>query len=656
MKTRLALSALLSFFCGNVIAAEKIPLSDFIKRPTYSAAKLSPNGEYLAISVDHGDQDVLAVIRLQDMKLIKVNQLPDKKSVGSFYWVSDTRLLFDAVKKMGGYAQPFRLGEWYGVNADGSAPRTIIHRGTQQASQKNKEVGNQIFSLVDTLKDNDEKVVMEARSPRSSEGSGAELVLVDVLNGRRSTLGKAPKSNCSISLGADKQPNFATCYSSRDDSGEYDERTDLYRRNGLKWNLVHTSSNDKRHITIINTSDSGTIYAERSSGTQPSEIGVIESETGQFQPLYSDDVADISGHVWSPLDRSLIAVITEAGKSRIQVLDESSPESQIYVSLAASFPGRLVQFASATKDGNLILFSVSSADKPGELYLYDRKSKQAKFVMRQMEWLRNKQMATVEAFNFTNRDGQTIYGYLTIPAGRKNNLPMIVNPHGGPIGARDDWQFNPETQLLANRGYLVLQVNYRGSSGYGKAFQDAGHRQWGNGIQNDIIDATNWAVSKGYADKNRICIYGGSFGGYASLMAPIRAPGLYKCAFGYVGVYDIEMMFQRGDIAERESGLRYLRKTHGVDKAEWARNSPARHAGDIKIPVFLAAGARDERTPPEQTELMAKALTDAGNPPEGVIIQSGEMHGFYDDQNRLNLYTHMLNFFSKHLNNSAGGP
>src|SRR5690606_27453974 len=171
---------------------------------------------------------------------------------------------------------------------------------------------------------------------------------------------------------------------------------------------------------------------------------------------------------------------------------------------------------------------------PGELYLYDRTSGKARFLMQGRQWLQKEQMGTTRPFSFTSRDGMRIHAYLTIPNGSEGkNLPLIVNPHGGPIGPRDNWGFSGETQLFASRGYAVLQVNYRGSGGYGKAFQGAGHMQWGEGIQNDIIDATNWVIEQGHADRERICIYGGSFGGYSALMSPIRAPGLFKCAFGY---------------------------------------------------------------------------------------------------------------------------
>lgn len=644
--------------CAAVSAsayAEAPPsVRDFIAHATYSSAKISPNGEYLAMTVDRGDQDVLTVLRTSDLQLLKVNQLPDKKSIGSFYWVSPDRLLFNAVKKLGGYAQPFSTGEWFAVNADGSQPRPLIFYGTRDATQRGKTVGSERFSLLDTLRDDDQNVIMSVDSPRSSEGAGTEVVKMDVLSGRRVTLGRAPKENCSIALDAAKNPRFAVCSSSRNEEGEYDERTELYRRDGGEWILVSASKSDGKHLWVARTTSDGTVYAEQSDGKAPAAIGTLDTTSGAFTPLFQDKRADISDYIWSTDEKSLLAVVTEAGAPQVRLIDESHPDAQLFASLGSAFPGQMVDFTSATRDGQKIIVSVYSDSNPGELYLYDRASSKARYLMSSRKWLDKDKMASVKPFAFTARDGQRMHGYLTLPKGSNGkNLPMIVNPHGGPIGPRDNWGFNGEAQLLASRGYAVLQVNFRGSGGYGKAFQDAGHRQWGQGIQNDILDATNWAIQQGYADKNRVCIYGGSFGGYSSLMAPIRSPGTFKCAFGYVGVYDVDMLFKKGDIPERESGLRYLRRTHGTDDAEWAANSPSRRAAEVKIPVYLAAGARDQRAVPEQTELMAKALTEAGNPPEGVIIQSGEMHGFYDEKNRLNLYTEMLKFFDRHIGSTA---
>jgi dipeptidyl aminopeptidase/acylaminoacyl peptidase len=267
-------------------------------------------------------------------------------------------------------------------------------------------------------------------------------------------------------------------------------------------------------------------------------------------------------------------------------------------------------------------------------------------------------MGEVRPIAFTSRDGLKIHGYLTLPHGSDGKgLPMIVNVHGGPMGPRDNWAFNWESQLFASRGYAVLQINFRGSGGFGKAFQDMAFGQWHTGIMNDIIDGTKWSVDQGVADKNRICIYGGSFGGYASMMAPAREQGLFKCAFGYVGAYDAEIQMTKSDTSQSEGGRLYMLRALGKTKPERDAMSPVNHADKIKIPVYLAAGARDPRCPPENTEAMNEALIAAGNPPEGMMITTGEMHGFYKDENKVALYTAMLDFFAKHIGgaSAAGG-
>lgn len=644
--------ALATLLAAPAALAQPSPYSieDFVKYPTFKGAKISPDGRYLAITVDRGEQDVLTVMNLADLKILKVNQLPDKKSVGSFYWVGPNRLMFNSVRKLGGYAAPFALGEWYAVNADGTQPVPVIFRGTRDTTQRGKAVGSESFSMLDTLETEDGAVLMQAFSPGSSEGPSSEVVRVDTFTGRRVSLGRAPKAGCSLALDVKKEVRFALCSSSKDEQGNYAQRSELYRRDGSNWSLINASKSDGKHLSVIGTTKDGTVYAMQDDQKTPAAIGILDTATGQFKPLFKDDVAEISDYLWASDDSTLVGVMTAAAIPRVELINEEHPDAALYVSLADAFKGELVDFSSATTDGSKIIVSVRSDRNPGELYLYDRATGKARFLMQSRGWLKKERMASIKPFKISTRDGKDLYGYLTIPNGSNGkNMPLIVNPHGGPIGPRDNWGFNGEAQLLASRGYAVLQVNFRGSGGYGQAFEEAGHMQWGEGIQNDIIDATRWAIDQGYADKNRICIYGGSFGGYSALMAPIRAPGMFKCTFGYVGVYDIDMMHKRGDIPESDSGLRFLRRTHGSDKAQWARNSPAQRAGEVKIPVYLAAGARDVRTPPEQTELMASALKAAGNPPEGIIIQSGEMHGFYDVKNRVNLYTKMLEFFDRHI-------
>lgn len=632
-------------------------IADFVRHPTYSGAKISPSGEYLALTVDRGDQDVLTVLRTKDLSVVKVNQLPDEKSVGQFEWVSPERLIFNSVKKLGRYAQPFGTGEWYGVNADGSQPRPLVFYGTRDATQRGKQVGNERFQLLDTLPDDDVNVIMAVTSPRSNDGVGTELVLFDTLTGRRKSLARAPRENCEIALDAAKAPRFAICYDDEDAEGNYDSQNELYRRgDDGKWTLINSSKSSGKHLSVIGTSTEGLIYANQSDGKKPEALGTIDQATGAFNSLFEDAVSDPAGYITSADGDTILGVITEAGAPRVTMVDEKHPDAEIYASLAGAFPGQLVRFSSATKDGKKIVVSVVSDKNPGELYLYDRDTGKARFLMQGRKWLDPKKMASVKPFSMTTRDGLKIHGYLTIPNGSDGkNLPMIVNVHGGPMGPRDDWAFNWETQMLASRGYLVMQINYRGSGGFGKGFQDMGYGTWATGIMNDIIDATKWTINQGYADGERVCIYGGSFGGYASLMAPTIDQKLYKCAFGYVGAYDIDVQLTKSDTSDRESGRRYMARAFGKTKAEQDAMSPVKHADKFKIPVYLAAGARDPRCPPENTESMNKALIAAGNPPEGMIIQSGEMHGFYKEENNQRLYTEMLNFFDRHIGGKVGG-
>jgi len=648
MKTAIAALGLLAG--ASATAAELPSVEHFMRHATYSSARISPDGQYLAIGVDRGGQDVLTVLRLSDLSLVKVNVLPDDKSVAGYRWVGNDRLIFTAIRKVGSFAQPFGTGEWYSVNADGSQPRPVIFYGSRGAAERSKEVGNARFSLLDPLEDDSRNVLMTQSTRRGAESSNTELVMVDTVSGNRRTIAKAPRENCQIEVDHDKKPRFALCFDQQDAQGRYDPRSVLYRLgDDGKWSQIGGGEGGKELIVQWVAKD-GSIYGMQDDGKAPAAFGEIDRATGEFRKLFQDPVAQVSNIIISPTDDKPLAVVTEAGVPRITMIDESHPDAELYSSLAAAFPGQVVDFSSATRDGKQVIVSVYSDRNPGELYLYDRGTGKARFLMKNREWVNAEESATMRAFSLKTRDGLTIYGYLTIPKGADpKNLPLIVNPHGGPMGPRDNWGYNSETQLFASRGYATLQVNFRGSGGYGKAFQDMAYGQWHTGIMNDIIDATRWAIDQGIADPNRVCIYGGSFGGYSALMAPAREPGLYKCAVGYVGMYDAQIQMRLSDTSDSDSGRRYLERAFGKTRAEQDEMSPINHVDKITLPVFLAAGARDPRCPPEHTEKMYAALEAAGNKPEEMIIQSGEMHGFYDVPNRVNLYSKMLAFIGSHI-------
>ncbi len=632
------------------IAAEPIPMEYFVKPPAYASPLISPDGTYLAISVDRGDSDVLAVLRVDDLSIVHVNELPDGKSIAGHRWISDKRLMFTALRKVGQFASPAPTGEWFAVDADGSNARPVIHYGTRAAAEATKRVGNRRFSFLDPLDGDDRSVLMAAALPRSMEGAITELVRVDSMTGKWRVLDKAPQENCTLALDEKLEARFAQCFKDENEAGEYDGISELLWRNGEdRWVKVPVSAPYAEYRVAAVAGD-GTVYVEADDRKKPAHLGTLDPATGAFTKLVADEISDIATVIRSVDGKTPIAAVTAAGAPEVTMMNEDHPDAQLYLALSKSFPNQFVQFSNATADGQKLIFGVYSDRNPGELYLYDRKEGKARFLMANREALDPDRMATMLPLSFTSRDGLKIHAYLTVPNGKEpKNLPLIVNPHGGPMGPRDNWGFNWETQLLASRGFAVLQINFRGSGGFGKAFMDMAYGQWHTGIMHDIIDGTRYVIERGIANPNRICIYGGSFGGYSAMMAPAVDPELFRCAYGYVGMYDAQIQFKRSDTGNSNDGERYLDRAFGKTREEQIAMSPITYADQLKLPIALAAGARDPRCPPEHTEAMAKALTKAGNPPEHVIIESGEQHGFYKPENRVKLYTAMLAFFDKHI-------
>jgi dipeptidyl aminopeptidase/acylaminoacyl peptidase len=226
---------------------------------------------------------------------------------------------------------------------------------------------------------------------------------------------------------------------------------------------------------------------------------------------------------------------------------------------------------------------------------------------------------------------------------------MVQIIHGGPHGPRDFWGWNREAQFLASRGYAVVSVNFRGSGGYGKAFEESGYLEWGGKMINDMTDATLWMVENGYADKDRLCVYGGSYGGYGTLQSLVREPDLYKCGIGYVGVYDLFEMKKAGDIPKRESGRKFLDRVLGTDDARLRAFSPALNVEKIKADLFIAHGSDDVRVPMEQYESLSSNLKRMNKPYISMIRDEG--HGYQLDQNKRDFYTQMEQFLSRNLKN-----
>lgn len=285
-------------------------------------------------------------------------------------------------------------------------------------------------------------------------------------------------------------------------------------------------------------------------------------------------------------------------------------------------------------------------------YLYDRRRGELTQLAVINAKLPEAQMAPMQPVAYTARDGLVINGYLTLPVGRApKNLACVVNPHGGPW-ARDSWRFNPEVQFLANRGYCVLQMNFRGSTGYGRAFWEASFGQWGLAMQDDITDGARWLVTQGIADPKRLGIYGGSYGGYATLTGITATPDLYAAAVDYVGVSNL-LTFMNTIPPYWESWRQQLYAMVGdpndpVQKKRLEATSPALHADKIKAPLLVAQGAKDPRVKQAESDQMVEALKKRGIDVE-YIVKDNEGHGFANEENRFDFYGAMERFFGQHL-------
>jgi len=364
--------------------------------------------------------------------------------------------------------------------------------------------------------------------------------------------------------------------------------------------------------------------------------------------LAHDDFGSIGLIEWTSMPYQPFAAAAATGVPKLSYVDANLAVAKLHRALALKFPG-YVHFANFSEDGSVVLFSVSSDRDPGTWYLINTHDYKVSQLFKVAPWIDPARMAERRPLRFKASDGTELEAILTVPPGvQLADLPMVLLPHGGPIGVQDDWFYDTDAQFLASRGYLVLQVNYRGSSGRGVDFQEAGYLQWGTGIQQDLIDGVKWAIAQKYADSQRICVYGASFGGYSAMMTAIRAPGLFKCAVGYAGVYDLAMMYEKGDIQQRDSGRSYLRTVIGRDHAELEANSPDKLADRITVPVLLVHGEDDRRAPIAQAKAMRDAL-DAAHKPYEWLVKSGEGHGFFTEADNVEFLDRLQAFIGKYI-------
>ena len=623
-----------------------VDVQAYVKKDRFNDIKLSPNGDYYAATVALEDRTALVILRRSDNKLSANFSMGKNTHVADFWWVNPERVVIGMAEKFGALDQPQPTGELYAINADGTQADLLIGqrvRGEGLGTKiQPKKVERVAAFLVDDLPTDDKNVVVSVMPFNADPYTRAERL--DVYSGRRAPLARAPVRNADFVTDNQGVVRFANGF------GTDNVRKLYYRKgDGAEWRLLSDEAvTGHKERPIGFSADDATAYFETEQATGPNAIVAFDIASEIRKELLRDDDTNPARIIYGNGTMVPVGAFFMDGKPRTAFFDDTVPEARLYRSLEAAFANASVRITSQTADGRLALVQVRSDRNPGDFYIFDTVAKKADHLLSRRDWFEPEQMAQVRPITLAARDGLPLHGYVTLPHGSSGkNLPTVVMTHGGPFGIQDNWVFDGDAQMLAEAGYAVLQVNFRGSGGYGQAFTKAGARQWGGKMQDDVTDATRWLIQQGIADPGKICIYGASYGAYAALMGAAKEPSLYRCAAGYVGVYDLPTMHVEGDVQRRGSGETYLREWIG-ERTALAGVSPNRMADRIKVPVFLAAGGEDERAPIAHSKMMERALRKAGVPVETLYYDT-EGHGFYVEAHQREYYTRLLAFLARSL-------
>ena len=395
------------------------------------------------------------------------------------------------------------------------------------------------------------------------------------------------------------------------------------------------------------TNDGGALFIRESTGVNASRLLRLDLATNASTVIAEDPTYDVSDAVMHPETREIQLVAFQRARTEWLVIDQEIAAD--VEAITALHHGDL-DITSRDRADRRWLVTFTADDGPVTYWLYERDTRTGHLLIDSRPELRRYAFSAMEPFSFTSRDGLEIHGYITFPLGaERRNLPLVLNVHGGPW-ARDTWRFHPEAQWLANRGYVCMQVNYRGSVGYGKSFLNAGDREWGGRMQDDLVDAVEWAIAEGYADRERLAIYGGSYGGYASLVGATFTPDLFRCAVAIVGPSNlitfirsippywtpmIEMFNRRVGNAETEQEFLLSR-------------SPISRVDRIRIPMLIAQGANDPRVKQAESEQIVEAMREKGIDHQYMLF-ADEGHGFARPENRMRFYATAEKFLADHL-------
>jgi len=601
--------------------APLIPMEDFMRNPEKSSFQISPDGNHIAYMKPWKTRMNVFVLNMNTNKETRLTS-SELRGVYGFTWLTDNRVGY--VKDDGGDENM----HFYAVNIDGTNELDLTPFENVQAR------------IIDDLEDDPDFVIigLNKRNPQFHDP-----YRVNINDGKMKMIAENPGNISSWGTDHDGKLRIAT-------TSDGVNTSILFRdKESDKFKTILTTDFKVSVSPLFFTFDNKNLYVASNRGRDKTgifEFDVNKAKEGKL--IFEHDEVDVSGLMYSRKRKVLTGVSYTVAKRDMAFFD--SWRENIQQKLEKKLPGYEVGITSFSDDETKAIVVTYSDKSSGTYYYYDIEKNQLTDLGKVSPWLNEDHMAEMQPVKYLSRDGLTIHGYLTLPKGSSGkNLPVVVNPHGGPW-ARDTWGYRPEIQFLANRGYAVFQMNFRGSTGYGREFWEISFKEWGKSMQDDITDGVQWLISEGIADPERIAIYGASYGGYATLAGLAFTPDLYACGVDYVGVSSLfTFMESIPPYWELYRTMLYEMVGHPEkDKDLLASSSPLLHIDKIKAPLFIAQGANDPRVVKSESDQIVQALRNAGIDVP-YMVKDDEGHGFYNEENQFDFYREMEKFLKKHI-------
>lgn len=618
------------------LRAELIELEDFFRHPEFRAIQISPGGDYLAVTVPQEDRTGLAILDIRNYPDVSIlSQFsPDREEhLGGLFWATEERLLMTSTRQAGSLAAPIPTGRVYATNADGSN-RRLIYQGFRRGSMVGRWV-----EIIHRLPDDRNHVLVIERTHDSERPVARRMNIISEARGR--TVATSPLSRGGLGTNARGEVLFA--FGITDDyEFEFAYRTtpdDSWRTfdNPFGGTVAFHSFDESGDYAYVSTRDQTRMGLHR-----------LHLASGRSEAVLTDERYEMLAPIWDMDQTRIIGAVFNTPIPEARWIEPDHPTARMVRSLMNALPNYNVTVSSYSDDNRRAVVRLASDREPGVFMLLDTETMALSELVAARQWVNAERMAAMRPVRITARDGLKLTAFLTVPNGlEEQDLPLVVEVHGGPHGPFDTWSWDPWVQAMANRGFAVLQVNFRGSGGYGQQFEESGYLHWGDKMQDDLTDAVRWAIGEGIAHPDRVCISGASYGGYSAMMSVIREPELYRCAFAFVGVYDLERARREGNIARRVGfGRAYLDRAIGTDPERLRAHSPVHHVSRVQAELFIAHGAADEQAHYNQFHVLIEALERA-NIAHDQLFVSGEGHGFYKLENNVKLYSRALDMFDR---------